>query len=100
MQIKDISEPIATRRLTAGKDVVTVTIGKPALFEDGGDFYCPYAIDFLGKRKISYAGGIDAVQALQLTLKKIGVDLTHLTTPSNEPVTWLEDTPGETGFPQ
>lgn len=88
------------RKLTAGNDVVTVTIGKPALFEDGDDYYCPYAIEFLGKRKVSYAGGIDGIQAIQLAMNKIGVDLAYLKMPSNEPVTWMSDTPGDTGFPQ
>jgi hypothetical protein len=100
MELKDISEPIAVRRLTAGNDEVIVTIGKPALFEDGNDYYCPYAVDFMGKRKVKYAGGADAVQALQLAMEKIGVDLAHLKTPSSSPVTWMEDTPGDTGFPQ
>ena len=98
MKITEITDPIATRTLTAGSDDVVVTIGKPEPFEDGDDYYCPYAIDCLGKKKLSYAGGVDAVQALQLAMKKIGVDLAYLKTPSNEPVTWMSDSPGDTGF--
>ncbi|ANO52664.1 DUF6968 family protein [Woeseia oceani] len=99
MKITEISKPIATRKLSVGSEAVVVTIGKPELFEDGNDYYCPYAIDFLGKKKMSYAGGADAVQAIQLAMQKIGVDLAYLKTPSNERVTWMSDSPGETGFP-
>lgn len=99
MELKEIRQPIAVRSLKAGAEPVVVTIGKPEPFEDGGDFYCPYSIEFLGKKKVSYAGGMDAVQALQLTMKKIGVDLAHLKTPADSPVTWLDEL-GETGFPQ
>jgi len=99
MKITEIVNPIATRTLSAGSDDVVVTIGKPELFKDGNDYYCPYAIDFLGKKKMSYAGGADAVQAIQLAMQKIGVDLAYLKTPSNEPISWIGGGPGDTGFP-
>lgn len=99
MKITEITNPIAVRTLCAGSDDVVVTIGKPETFEDSDDHFCPYAIDFLGKKKVSYAVGADAVQALQLAMRKIGFDLAYLKTPSSEPVTWLSDSPGDTGFP-
>jgi hypothetical protein len=39
------------------------------------------------------------VQALQLTMKKIGTDLAHLAKTQGVPIAWLPDTPGDTGFP-
>ena len=97
MNIQQIDAPIAERKLTMGNDTVIVVIGKPQPFEDG-EYYCPYSIDISGKIKFSYAGGVDAVQALQLTMKKIGVDLDYFSTLEDKPITWLSDT-GSTGFP-
>ena len=99
MELNEIKHVIAVRKLKAGDEPIVVTIGRPEPFEGGDDFYCPYSIEFLGKKKVSYAGGMDAVQALQLTMKKIGVDLSHLKTPPDKPATWLDE-PGQTGFPQ
>lgn len=99
MDIGDIGEPIADRKLVMGADEVVVTIGKPQLFDDGQDYYCPYSIEHAGQRKVSYAGGMDAVQALQLAMKKIGVDLGYLAKTRGVPIAWLPDTPGDTGFP-
>ncbi|MEM8560947.1 MAG: hypothetical protein AAGF57_01870 [Pseudomonadota bacterium] len=48
---------------------------------------------------MSYAVGSDAVQAIQLAMKKIGIDLGSLETPSNTPVTWVSDGPCDTGLP-
>ena len=99
MELKEIKQAIAVRTLRAGAQSIVVTIGKPQPFEGGGDFYCPYSIEFQGKTRIGYAGGVDAVQALQLAMKKIGVDLAHLKTPPDSPITWLDEV-GQTGFPQ
>jgi hypothetical protein len=41
---------------------------------------------------------MDAVQALQLTMKKIGADLAHLAKTQGVQIAWLPDTPGDTGF--
>jgi hypothetical protein len=54
---------------------VTVLIGKPETFPDGNGCYCPYQILGIGDQRVRYAGGEDTVQALMLTLKKIGTDL-------------------------
>lgn len=99
MKFNDITEPIAQRVLMAGSDPVLVTIGKPVPTEDMEDYYCPFSIEFLGKKKISYAVGIDSVQALQLALQKIGVELDYLSMKRRVTISWLSDTPGETGFP-
>ena len=98
METYELGEPIAERTLVMGADEVIVTIGKPRLFNDGADYFCPYLIAHLDQKKMSYAGGVDAVQALQLAMKKIGVELAHLAKTQNVPITWLPDTPGDTGF--
>lgn len=48
MRFIEISKPIAIRTFSTGSDDVLVTIGKPKLFDYGDDYYCPYAIEFLG----------------------------------------------------
>jgi hypothetical protein len=76
MELKTIEQIIARRELdltTGGK--VTIIVGKPEQFPDGIDFYCPYQITGLSNSRIRYAGGIDEIQALSLTLSKIGADL-------------------------
>jgi len=99
VKIESIGEPIAQRTLTADKASVVVTIGKPLLYEGGPDYYCPYSIECLGEKKLSYAAGADAVQALQLAMKKIGVDLESLSRKRGVQISWFPDTPGDTGFP-
>lgn len=76
MKLTDVGTVIATRELSlsAGKPV-TVLIGKPEKFPDSDDYYCPYQILGFGNQRVRYAGGSDAVQALELALKKIGADL-------------------------
>lgn len=98
MDVREIGEPIAERKLTMGADEVVVTIGKPQPFDDNEDYFCPYSIEHVGQKKVSYAGGMDAVQALQLTMKKIGTDLAYLAKTQGVPIAWLPDTPGDTGF--
>ena len=83
-----------------GNEEIFVTIGRPRPFEDKEDYYCPYSIEYAGKKKTRYAGGVDAIQALQLVFKRIGADLFQLAEQSGVSITWLEDTPGFTGFPQ
>jgi hypothetical protein len=97
MHVKDIEDPIATRKLEMGRDEVIVTIGKPKFFE--GDYFCPYSIEYTGNKKVGRSFGVDAVQALQLTMKKIGVDLLHLSETKGIPISLFPDTPNDTGFP-
>lgn len=99
MDIHEVSEPIAKRTLMMGAEEVIVTIGKPQLFDDGEDYFCPYSIEYAGQKRVSYAGGMDAVQALQLAMKKVGTDLAHIARSQGIPISWLPDTPGDTGFP-
>lgn len=76
MKLIDVGTVIATRELSLspGK-IITVLIGKPEKFPDTDDYYCPYQILGFGSQRVRYAGGSDAVQALELTLKMIGTDL-------------------------
>jgi hypothetical protein len=76
LKLTSVGQVIATRELDiADGSKVLVTIGIPQPFPELTSFYCPYQIDGLGKRHVRYAGGVDAVQALELAMKCIATDL-------------------------
>lgn len=79
MELRSLGQVIAERRYvlltsSGSKQEVVARIGVPQKSPDR-DFFCPFEIVGLGTPKIKCAFGIDAVQALRLTLKMIGVDL-------------------------
>jgi len=100
-KLPNVAQPIAKRKLVMGDREVHVVIGKPQRSENGSDLYCPYLIEVEHKerKRESCAYGLDAVQALQLALKKIGIDLAYLARSENIPISWLPDDEGKTGFP-
>lgn len=76
MKLASVGVVIAHRDLAlTGKATVSVIIGKPEPFPDGNGCYCPYQILGLGDQQVRYAGGEDTLQALTLTLQKIGAVL-------------------------
>jgi hypothetical protein len=92
MKLRSIGVVIANRTLELRengeeRDVI-VEFGRPQPFPDGVDYYCPYRITGVGKAKISYAGGVDAVQALLLAMQKAGVDLLFLQRAHADQLTW------------
>lgn len=99
MTSSSVQNPIAERTLVMdGRDVLVV-IGRPQQVGNGSDFRCRYSIRYMEHERVSHAYGLDAVQALQLAMKKIGADLTYLAQTENKTISWLSDTPGDTGFP-
>ena len=78
MKLRSLGPVIASRKLTdANGGSVRVLIGKPRRYRGGHpDYYCPYSIKGL-ENEIRYAGGVDAVQALQLAMKAIGIRLSQ-----------------------
>jgi hypothetical protein len=76
MKLTNIGLVIAVRELSlSGGTTVSVIIGRPEPFPDGNGCYCPYQFLGIGDQRVRYAGGEDTVQALMLTLEKIGTDL-------------------------
>jgi len=70
----ELGQVIAERILRSDAGEVRVRIGLPK--EHDQDFYItPYQILGAGNEKIRYAGGMDAVQSLQLAFEMIGNDL-------------------------
>lgn len=78
LKLDNIDKPIVERELwvSDSERLIKIIVGRPELFSsDSQDFYCPYQIFGLGDEKIRYGAGVDSMQALILTLERIGADL-------------------------
>jgi hypothetical protein len=76
LQLDNVGTVIATRELECrGAVPIVVLIGQPQPFPDYEDYYCPFQLRGYGDERIRYAGGVDAVQALELALQMIGTIL-------------------------
>src|SRR5215469_13096671 len=103
MEIYTIGSVVAERRyilLTeAGfpKEVI-VRLGAPQQSAELGAFFCPFEIVGLGDGKVKRGVGVDAFQAVHLTLKMIGVDL-HYYRQGYGPRFYLTNEGDDLGFP-
>ena len=95
---------IAQRLLMVSRDgrqeEIRIQIGRPQLFR-GTDYSCAYQITGAGVSKVKYAVGTDAIQALQLVMPMIGVDLATLNAAFDSSIRWPSGEPldGHLGFP-
>ena len=91
---------IATRHLvvrTDGREVtMEIRLFKPEL--DGEASSCRYEIDWPSGTKSSRAAGVDDIQAILLTLQKIGIELYTSAYHKNGELEWLTAGSGY-GFP-
>ena len=73
----ELRNPIARREYKLGETgKVVIVIGAPfAVGDKNNEFWCPYQITGMGREKVKRAVGVDALQALTLTLYKISTDL-------------------------
>lgn len=103
MKINKLGEIIANRRFRVGDSEplmeVVVQIGKPVPFPESTDYFTPYQIQKFGIGRIKYAGGIDAIQSLQLAMKMIGFELADINISLEERLIWEGDENGDLGFP-
>lgn len=102
MLINGLGDVVTNRSLSIIGDAVKkieIKIGKPQKFEDHSDYYCPYQIIGMGNDRIKYAIGIDGIQALQLTLSRIGSDLYTSEEGKKGNLRWIGDENGDLGFP-
>jgi hypothetical protein len=97
---KKISYPIAVRRYTVegepGREIVLV-IGKPiAPPPPSNEWSCPLLISGLSDKEFfHYVPGIDAIQALQLAMRRARAELDA----SKLPIKWLGEI-GDIGLPR
>ena len=99
----ELGEVIAERVLAAktkeGKSCeVSVLLGMPKPMPEApyGDYYCPYLIRGVGPEKIGWAGGVDAIQAMQLAMVAIGAELENHQRQLGLEIAWVD---GSLGFP-
>src|ERR1700730_2905182 len=91
---------IAVRQLTvhtSDQNVgVEIRLFKPV--NDDRSWICNYEIDWPTGTKKSYGAGLDAIQAILLTLQKIGIELYTSEYHENGTLYWLDRGDGY-GFP-
>lgn len=80
-KINEVNEVIATRELIyinsdGAREEAKIEIGKPFQTEDG-DYVCPYRVSSQSYEHIFGIVGIDAFQALELTMKTIEAELIY-----------------------
>jgi len=103
MEINSLGEVIAERRLSMtsrdGQQVaITVKLGKPVEFPEGSGYYAPFQITGIGSEKIKYAGGVDAIQAIQLAMKMVAATLNALQDQQAVELSWEAGDEGDLGF--
>jgi hypothetical protein len=97
MNPHDLGQVIATRDLEFDGKSVRVSIGIPRPESGGTDYVCPYEISGPLTKKLFYAMGIDAFQALQLVMKSIDAELDVCAERKTGRLTWLGEQ--DLGFP-
>jgi len=106
VKLHDVGEVIAVRKFCLADDPareVVLKLGKPRPFPDtpeDQDSFCPFQITGAGDERVRYAAGVDAFQAIQLTLKLIRVVLTRLNEDLGGKLTWTCDESEGFGFPE
>lgn len=79
---------------------VAIRIGMPRPYDDNPSFFfCPYEIVGAGIARVSRAGGVDSVHAIQMTFQKIGIDLRVLNRQLEGALRWDAGEDAELGFP-
>lgn len=80
LKIKDIDVPLALRemefRFSDGRsESAVLKIGAPYEYGDGYDWCCAYKLEMPSKTRLFGMFGIDSLQALELTMKTIKVEV-------------------------
>jgi hypothetical protein len=103
MKLEGVGEVIASRRLTLAQQEgppseVLVLLGKPQQSPGFDDFYCPYQITGAGLNRVWYSCGVDTMQALQLALGTLEVEVEVLNKNLGGRLRWNDDEKGWLGF--
>lgn len=72
----------------SGPTTITVRMGPPTKFPESDDFYCLCQIVGAGDDKVRYIAGLDAFQALKLTLDYLSATLRHISARDNLQISW------------
>lgn len=103
MKLENVDEVIASRKLTLSEQggppsEVLVLLGKPQQTPGFDDFYCPYQIEGAGLSRVRYSCGIDRMQALQLAMGTLQVEVELLNKKLGGRLRWNDDEKGWLGF--
>lgn len=98
MKLTTVGKVVAERTLDleSGERVI-VRIGKPRKFRGNDSYFCPIEVRWPDRARISYSGGVDAMQALHLGLQMIGTRLYTSQEAMRGELTWLGGR--DLGFP-
>lgn len=104
MDLGNMGDIIAERALTLLEDSgssrqVFVRLGKPQSSPQGDESCCPFQIIGIGDEKVRHVFGIDAFQALQLTVRYISFRLHHCRNESNL-ILYAWEQGDDMGFPE
>jgi hypothetical protein len=103
MKLESVGEVIASRKLTLSQpegapSEVLVLLGKPQQTPGFDDFYCPYQITGAGLNRVWYSCGIDTMQALQLAVGALEVEVEVFNEKLGGRLRWNDDEKGWLGF--
>jgi hypothetical protein len=93
-----IAEGLLTNKSTGVEREIKVQIGRPHM-EAVGAWLCPFKITGQGIDQSKYAGGVDAIQAIQLAFVMIAAVLQHFSRTLNLELHWGGEDDNDIGFP-
>lgn len=95
-EIKELGKVIALRemefRYEDGRvEAFSLKVGAPFEYGDGYDWCCPYEYGTESNRKLFGMFGIDSLQALQLTMKTLKVEIEYWEKTKNGKLFFLDE---------
>ena len=80
--IKDVGEVVAVRNMEfisddGRKEKAILKVGKPFEYNEDLDWCCPYELSTESRKKVFEMIGIDSLQALELTMKTLRVEIEY-----------------------
>jgi len=92
----ELGHVIAEREYSyADGGTLVIRIGAPQPFPEHTSYFCAYEWIDSGKVRTSRAGGVDAIQALQIVLNMIAVDLYVFNESKNNTIRWEDADEGD-----
>jgi hypothetical protein len=81
-EIKEVGEVIAWREMEfhyndGKKEKAYLKIGRPFEYGEGLDWCCPYELSTESQKKVFGTFGIDSLQAMELTMKTLRVEVEY-----------------------
>jgi hypothetical protein len=83
LEIKEIGTVVASREMEfifdddGRKEKIFLKVGIPFEYGEGLDWCCPYELGSESDKMLQRMFGIDALQALELTMKTLSVEIQH-----------------------